>query len=43
MGRAEAPPAPKDIPVKFHTFLSSKIVLQVQEGDNSFDFDLAKL
>ena len=36
-------PVPKDLPAKFHTYSQSGIVLEVKAGDNTFDFDLAKL
>jgi len=35
--------APTEIPLKFQTFDSSKIILEIKEGANKFDFDLAKL
>ncbi len=43
MGKAPKKEAPKDIPAKFHALESSKIVLEVKEGANTFDFDLSKL
>ena len=43
MGKAAKVPVPKEVPEKFHTFEKSKLVLEVKTGDNTFDFDLAKL
>ncbi|MCA9055849.1 MAG: hypothetical protein KDA75_18570 [Planctomycetaceae bacterium] len=43
MGHIKDPPLPKEIPQKFTSFATSKLVLEVKEGDNTFDFDLAKL
>lgn len=43
MGKMAPPPAPKDIPTKFSSFETSKIVLEVKAGENVFDFDLSKL
>ena len=37
-----APEPPKDIPVKIMSLETSKLVLEVQAGDNSFDIDLSK-
>lgn len=43
MGKGPKKVAPKDVPEKFHSLESSKIVLEVKEGENTFDFDLSKL
>ena len=37
-----APEPPKDIPVKLMSLETSKLVLEVQSGDNSFEIDLSK-
>ena len=43
MGQIKEPPRPKEIPEKFSSFATSKLVLEVKEGENTFDFDLAEL
>lgn len=40
---SKTPPVPKDLPAKFHSYTQSGIVLEVKAGENTFDFDLAKL
>ncbi len=37
------PEAPSNIPVSVLSFETTKLVLEVQEGDNVFDIDLSKL
>lgn len=43
LSQSKGPSAPKDLPAKFHSYTQSGIVLEVKAGDNTFDFDLAKL
>jgi hypothetical protein len=43
MGKATKVELPKDVPVKFHTFETSKLVFEVKEGENKFNFELDKL
>lgn len=43
LGQSKPAPPPKDLPVKFHSYMQSGIILEVKAGENTFDFDLAKL
>ncbi len=42
-GKAKRPEPAKDVPAQFGSFDTSGITLEVKTGDNTFDFDLAKL
>lgn len=42
-GKAKRPEPAKDVPPQFGSFDTSGITLEVKSGDNTFDFDLAKL
>lgn len=42
-GKAKRPEPAKDVPPQFGSFDTSGITLEVKTGENTFDFDLAKL
>ncbi len=42
-GKTKKPGPPKEVPVQFHAFITSRIDVEMKAGPNSFDFDLAKL
>ncbi len=42
-GKAKRPEPAKDVPSQFGSFDTSGITLEVKTGENTFDFDLAKL